>query len=70
MAGERNGDTQARFEAMLSQVLTTDEEAQGHRAAKGLRGKARQRADRAKATFEGNRDKLPKQEKRQPKRTA
>lgn len=60
----------ARFEAMLSQVLTTDEEARGHQAAKGSRSEDRQRAVSAKATFEYNRQRPPKQRKRQPKREA
>jgi hypothetical protein len=59
-------EKQARFEAMLSQVLTTDEVARGHRAAKALRGQARQWAVGARAAFERNRDRQPKQRGPQP----
>jgi hypothetical protein len=59
---------EARFEAMLSQVLTTDEEAREHEAAKGTRTTARQRAAGAKATSQRNRERALKSRKREPKR--
>jgi hypothetical protein len=61
-------DAKARFEALLSQVLTTDEEARQHAALKNARGSARQEAVTAKATFEKNRERSPKARKRKPKR--
>jgi hypothetical protein len=54
---------QARFEALLSQGLTTDQEARVHRAAKALREASLSRALGAKAAFERNRE---RQRKRAP----
>jgi hypothetical protein len=51
------GVAQARFESMLAQVLTTDEEVLEHQAAKGTRMAARRHARKARATFERNRAK-------------
>lgn len=61
-------DAKARFEALLEQVLTTEEEARQHAALKNARGSARQEAVTAKATFEKNRERSPKARKREPKR--
>jgi hypothetical protein len=55
MSPTEKPDEKARFEAMLAQVLTTDEEARGHRAEKNTRGAARFRAVDAKRRFEANR---------------
>ncbi len=52
-------DAQARFEAMLMQVLTTDERSREHRTAKDRHGVARQKAKVAKARFVQNRDRRP-----------
>ena len=51
---------QAQFESMLAQVLTMDEEALGHQAAKGTRMAARRHARKARAAFERNRARLLK----------
>ncbi|HZH53708.1 MAG TPA: hypothetical protein VEZ16_17720 [Microvirga sp.] len=56
----------ARFEAMLREVLTTDEEAREHRSAKDLRTVARQRAVGAKAQFANSRERGPKSRGRGP----
>ncbi len=61
-------DAKARFEALLEQVLTTDEKARQHAALKNARGLARQEAVTAKTTFEENRERSPKARRREPKR--
>lgn len=53
-------DDAARFEAMLREVLTTEEEALQHRSAKDLRTVARYRAVGAKERFERSRARGPK----------
>jgi hypothetical protein len=58
------------FEALLAQVLITDEKAQTHQASKTARGSARKDAVSAKANFERNRERPPKQRRRQAKREA
>jgi len=68
MAGSAEEDEKARFEALLSQVLTTDEEARQHAALKNAHGSARQHAIAAKATFETNRERSPKARRRESKR--
>jgi hypothetical protein len=50
------GDREARFEAMLREVLTTEEEALQRRSAKDLRTVARYRAVGAKERFERSRE--------------
>jgi hypothetical protein len=66
MAGMPKEDPKARFEALLAQVLTTDEEARQHAAVKMARGSARRQAVIAKATFETNRERP--QKARRPRR--
>ncbi|WP_112663882.1 hypothetical protein [Microvirga flavescens] len=61
-------DPQARFETLLAQVLTSDEEARQHAALKNARGSARCEAVDAKATFEKNRERPLKARKRESKR--
>lgn len=61
-------DEQARFEALLAQVLGDDEKALAHRAAKDQRGSARLDAVGAKASFERNRESPAKQRRRRLKR--
>ena len=60
MSRTEEPDEKARFEAMLAQVLTTDEQARGHRAGKTTRGAARSRAVDAKRRFEANRQRRSK----------
>jgi len=49
-------DEKAKFETLLAQVLTTDEDARQHRAMKNARGLARQDAATAKAMYETHRE--------------
>jgi hypothetical protein len=53
--GAQPADDKARFEAMLRQVLTTEEEARQRRTAKDRRTVARDRAVDAKARSERER---------------
>jgi hypothetical protein len=61
-------DEQARFEALLAQVLGDDEKALAHRVAKEHRSSARLDAVGAKASFELNRNRPTKPRRRQPRR--
>jgi hypothetical protein len=63
---EKNAE--ARFEALLAQVLTTDEEARQHVALKNARGSARHEAVVAKAAFEKGRERPRKTRKPEPRR--
>jgi hypothetical protein len=67
MAKPPEKDAEARFEALLAQVLTTDEEARQHAALKSAHGSARQEAVFAKAAFEKNRERPRKSRKPEPK---
>ncbi len=59
-APDAPGDREARFEAMLREVLTTEEEALQRRSAKDQRTVARYRAVGAKERFERSRARGPK----------
>jgi len=66
-AGPPPSDGEARFEAMLREVLTTDEEARERRSAKDQRTVARHLAVGAKTRFEQSRGRPPKSRRREPK---
>lgn len=68
MTKPENEDPQARFEALLAQVLTTDERAREHEALKNVRGTARHQAVAAKESFARNRERPLKTRRREVRR--